>query len=85
MSKLKILLISLTICLSSCTTSNVLQIAVPERPELPYTLWTSNTDGVYCTDEAGARNILKREAIRDGYEQQLRVIIDEANKALMEE
>lgn len=82
MLKAMTFLISLTILTSSCTHINSgAQFNIPERPQLPKAEWKL-VDNMFCTDETGARNMLKREAIRDGYESQLKSIIHNANKAL---
>lgn len=85
MQKKAILLISSIIFLSSlsgCIHTGTVQFDTPERPPLPVATWQSTPDGRFCTDEAGARAILKREALRDIYEDKLKATIDGCNKAL---
>lgn len=78
-----LLLTGLTIFLSSCaaTGGSSVKFDVPERPPLPKAAWTER-DEMFCVDEAGARAVLEREAIRDAYEAQLKAAIDGCNKAL---
>lgn len=75
-------LISSMILISSCSYIRPNPtFSVPDRDALPKAEWTRSGD-TFCTTEEGAKNILKREAIRDGYEAQLKTIIEHANKAL---
>lgn len=83
MLKATLYLISLMILISSC--SHIYTSAgfvIPERDALPKAEWSHDINGNYCTNEEGAKNILKREAMRDGYEAQLKAIIESANNAL---
>ena len=83
MLKAMLYLISLMILVSSCShvyTST--GFIIPERDILPKAEWSHDINGNYCTNEEGAKNILKTEAMRDGYEAQLKAIIESANNAL---
>lgn len=77
-----ILLISLMILLSSCVHRGTgVQFDIPVRSELPTVKWAS-TENSHCIDDNNAKALLKREAIRDTYEIQLKDTILQMNKAL---
>jgi len=74
-------LIGLTACSARTAVKTAyIPASVPELPPEPAyyeVLWrASATPGWYCLDEAGAKNLLKNHAIMQGYQAELRQILE---------
>lgn len=71
----------LTIFLSSCYHNQHIQFDIPKRDMLPVPQFERCNDK-YCTTESGLRDYLKRDTLRDAYEEKLVNTINGCNAIL---